>query len=84
MTDDVIAEARVLLNRCQLRRQIIEKLGIKYDTLRKATNQGRPRELSQPPSQPYVALQHVAQPTAQSPTAQSPTAQSHPAPWLSV
>jgi len=72
MTDDVIAEAQDLLNRGQSRRQIIEKLGIKYDTLSKAINQGRLRELSQPPSQP-----HVAQPTAQ-----SPTAQSHPAPSL--
>jgi len=55
MTDDVIAEAQDLLNRGQSRRQIIEKLGIKYDTLRKAINQRRLRELSQPPSQPHVA-----------------------------
>ena len=55
MTDDVIAEAQDLLNRGQSRRQIIEKLGIKYDTLSKAINQGRLRELSQPPSQPHVA-----------------------------
>jgi len=72
MTDDVIAEAQDLLNRAQSRRQIIEKLGMKYDTVRKAINQGRLRELSQPPSQPRVAQ----------PTAQSPIAQSHPAPWL--
>jgi len=63
MTDEVIAEAQDLLSRGESRRQITEKLGIKYDTLRKAINQGRLRELSQPPSQP-----HVAQPTAQSPT----------------
>ena len=36
MTDDVIAEAQDLLNRGELRRQIIEKLGVKYETLRKA------------------------------------------------
>ena len=47
MTDDVIAGARDLLNRGESRRQIIEKLGIKYDTLRKAINQGRLRESSQ-------------------------------------
>jgi len=41
MTDDVIAEAQDLLNRGELRRQIIEKLGVKYDTLRKAIHQGR-------------------------------------------
>ena len=52
MTDDVIAAAQDLLNRGESRRQIIEKLGIRYDTLRKAINQGRLRELSQPPSQP--------------------------------
>ena len=40
MTDDVIAEAQDLLNRAQSRRQIIEKLGMKYDTVRKAINQG--------------------------------------------
>jgi len=38
MTDDVIGEAQDLLNRGQSRRQITEKLGIKYDTLRKAIN----------------------------------------------
>jgi len=43
------------LPRGESRRQIIEKLGIKYDTLRKAINQGRLRESSQPPSQPHVA-----------------------------
>jgi hypothetical protein len=40
MTDDVIAEAQDLLNRAQSRRQIIEKLGMKYGTVRKAINQG--------------------------------------------
>ena len=55
MTDDEIAEAQDLLSRGESRRQITEKLGIKYDTLRKAINQGRFRELSQPPSQPQVA-----------------------------
>ena len=55
MTDDVIAEAQDLLSRGQSRRQVTEKLHIKYDTLRKAINQGRLRESSQPPSQPQVA-----------------------------
>ncbi len=60
MRDDVIAEAQDLLSRGESRRQITEKLGIKYDTLRKAINQGRLRELSQPLSQPHVAQQHPA------------------------
>ena len=72
MTDDVIAAAQDLLNRGQSRRQIIEKLGIKYDTLRKAINQGRLRELSQPPSQPQVAQ----------PATHSTAPQSQPTPSL--
>ena len=57
MTEDVIAAAQDLLSRGQSRRQVTEMLDIKYDTLRKAINQGRLRELSQPPSPPPTTQQ---------------------------
>jgi len=46
MTDEAIAKAQELLKRGSSREEVAEELGIKYDTLRKAINQGR---LLEPP-----------------------------------
>ncbi len=46
MTDDVTRQAQQLLSRGCSRREVAEQLGIRYDTLRKAINQGR---LHEPP-----------------------------------
>ena len=46
MTDDVTARAQEQLSRGCSRRQVADELGIRYDTLRKAINQGRLREPS--------------------------------------
>ena len=46
MTDEAIAKAQELLKRGSSREEVAEELDIKYDTLRKAINQGR---LLEPP-----------------------------------
>lgn len=45
MTDEVITQAEQLLSQGRSRREVAEQLGVRYDTLRKAINQGRLREL---------------------------------------
>ena len=47
MTDDVITQAQQLLSRGCARREVATQLGVRYDTLRKAINQGR---LHEPPA----------------------------------
>lgn len=47
MTTEVAAEAERLLNLGRSRREAAKELGVKYDTLRKAINQGRVREAEQ-------------------------------------
>jgi transposase len=44
MTGEITAQAEKLLNLGHARSEVAEKLGIKYDTLRKAINQGRVRK----------------------------------------
>lgn len=44
LTGDVIANAQVLLSQGRTRRQVAAELGIRYDTIRKAINQGRLHE----------------------------------------
>lgn len=46
MTDEVTAKAQELLQRGSSRQKVAKELGIKYDTIRKAINQGR---LQEPP-----------------------------------
>ncbi len=46
LTDDVLAQAQELLSRGSSRRDVADQLGVRYDTLRKAINQGRLREPS--------------------------------------
>ncbi len=46
MTDDVTARAQEQLSRGCSRHQVADQLGVRYDTLRKAINQGRLREPS--------------------------------------
>ena len=46
LTDDVTARAQEQLSRGCSRRQVANELGVRYDTLRKAINQGRLREPS--------------------------------------
>jgi hypothetical protein len=51
LTSEVSAHAQQLLDRGHSRREVTEELGVKYDTLRKAINQGRLREkVPQPPA----------------------------------
>ena len=50
MTTEVTAQAQQLLDRGNTRSDVAEELGIKYDTLRKAINQGHLREGSPPPT----------------------------------
>jgi transposase len=47
LTDEVQANAQELLNLGKSKREVAEKLGIKYDTLRKAVSQGRLSEPSE-------------------------------------
>ena len=47
MTDEVIAQAQQSLSRGCSRREVADQLGVRYDTLRKAINQGR---LHEPPA----------------------------------
>ena len=51
ITNEIILQAQERLSRGLSRREVAEELDIKYDTLRKAINQGRLRE---PPSVPKV------------------------------
>ena len=44
LTADVIVQAQALLSQGRSRRQVAEQLNIRYDTLRKAVNQGRLHE----------------------------------------
>ena len=44
LTDEVLAQAQGLLSRGVSRRQVADELGVLYDTIRKAINQGRLRE----------------------------------------
>lgn len=46
LTDDVLAQAQELLSRGSSRSDVAGQLGVRYDTLRKAINQGRLREPS--------------------------------------
>ena len=48
LTQAVLAKAQELLNLGQTRREVANALGIKYDTLRKAINQGRLSESARP------------------------------------
>jgi transposase-like protein len=48
LTAEVTAEAQRLLSTGRSRREVAEELAIKYDTLRKAIQQGRLQELSRP------------------------------------
>ncbi len=58
MTDDVTARAQEQLSRGCSRHQVADQLGVRYDTLRKAINQGRLREPSR--SEATAWLQHEA------------------------
>ena len=58
MTDDVTAQAQEQLSRGCSRRQVADQLGVRYDTLRKAINQGRLRE--PPRSEATASLQQEA------------------------
>ncbi len=51
MTTEVIAQAEKLLALGRARSEVAEKLGVQYDTLRKAINQGRVREPSPAPAE---------------------------------
>lgn len=50
LTPKVLGKAQSLLNKRLSRREIAEELGIKYDTLRKAINDGRLKEMELPES----------------------------------
>ena len=50
MTAEVTAQAQRLLDLGHTRSEVAEELGVKYDTLRKAINQGRLREGAPPPA----------------------------------
>jgi transposase len=67
MTAEVTAQAERLLNLRHARREVAEELGVKYDTLRKAINQGR---VQQPT---LVSAEEVSLP---SPGSHSPVAAS--------
>ena len=54
MTDDITARAEELLGRGCSRRDVADELGVPYDTLRKAINQGRLREPSRAIESPAV------------------------------
>ena len=54
MTDGVTAQAQELLGRGCSRRDVADELGVPYDTLRKAINQGRLREPAQAIDSPAV------------------------------
>jgi len=53
MTDEVTAQAQQLLSRGDSRREVAKQLGVRYDTLRKAINQGR---LHEPPAAADISL----------------------------
>lgn len=46
LTDEITAQAQQLLSRGDSRREVAKQLGVRYDTLRKAINQGRLHEPS--------------------------------------
>ena len=48
ITEQVVVQAQELLNHGRGRREVADELGIKYDTLRKAINQGRLHEPAGP------------------------------------
>jgi len=50
LTAEVTAQAQRLLDLGHTRSEVAEELGVKYDTLRKAINQGRLREGASPPA----------------------------------
>ena len=54
MTTEVIAQAQKLLDLGHARSEVAKELGIQYDTLRKAINQGRLREPVPPPAEELV------------------------------
>ena len=62
MTAEVIARAEKLLELDHTRREVAEELGVKYDTLRKAIDQGRVREPA-----PMLADEACVQPAASHP-----------------
>ena len=57
MTDDVTMQAQQQLSRGCSRREVAEQLGVRYDTLRKAINQGR---LHEPPPATHTARDDAA------------------------
>ena len=84
MTEEVRARAQELFRRGCSRRDVAERLGVRYDTLRKAINQGRLRERSC--SEPAVAPQQgtdksersVAEGAAELGGRVSPSRRTHP------
>jgi transposase len=62
MTPEVTAQAEKLLDLGHARREVAEQLGVKYDALRKAINQGRVREPA-----PVLAEEVSLQPAASHP-----------------
>ena len=47
-TPEILSQAQELLNQGYSRRDLADELGVKYDTVRKAINDGRLREIPQP------------------------------------
>ena len=77
ITNQIILQAQERLSRGLSRREVAEELDIKYDTLRKAINQGRLRE---PPSVPKVDAtpNDQLQPVASTPLPNVPSGSSPP------
>jgi hypothetical protein len=70
ITDELIVLAQERLSRGRSRRETAEDLGIKYDTLRKAINQGRLRE---PPPTPQIDASPYGQSDKSVPPPNSPS-----------
>ena len=75
ITNELILQAQERLSRGLSRREVADDLGIKYDTLRKAINQGRLRE---PPSSPHVDVSLNGQQVASTPPPNMPSGSSPP------
>jgi len=81
LTDEILPQAQDLLSQGLSRHQVAEAFGDKYDTLRKAINQGRlhepaPDEKPTPPTSPTSTSPTSTSPTSTSPTSTSPTSTS--------
>jgi transposase len=79
ITNEMIGQAQTRLSVGMSRREVAEQLGIKYDTLRKAINQGRLRELAPPPQartdgQPDAAPESIPPPASRGSPTSSPQA----------